>query len=323
MPDCDETAAWYAQDYMLSTAGPKADEARAFAYCCWIMSVLGRTDIGTVLEIGSGTGATLRALSLALPHAERLVGCEPSYAARSSGRLAFYRGTIDTVPPESRFDLIVAINVLEHVPHPVKLLSKARDRLRAGGEIVIVCPDAQTPNLELMFLDHLYSYTRTGLAQLAQRIDLAIVAEHFAPSGIGDFRMYRLTNRLPACAERPAAKRSALYEARQAYLRKWSDLDSVLVARLHSRQAVAFGAGQMAALLRTYAPRAWKLVRSVEIDDPAEAWQLGKDVAKYDPRRAMGRSYLLAIAPASQDRLGSRILHDGANPISFDDIIDR
>ena len=323
MPDRDEIAAWYAQDYTLSTAGPKADEARALAYCRWMMSVLGRTDIGTVLEIGSGSGALLRELSVALPHAEQLVGCEPSYAARSSGRLAFHRGTIDAVSPESRFDLIVAINVLEHVAHPAEFLSKARDRLRPGGEIVIVCPDAQVPNLELLFLDHLFSYTRTGLDHLARRIDLAILVEHPAPSGIGDFRMYRLTNRPAASAERAAAECSALYEARQAYLRKWADLDSVLVERLNSSQAITFGAGQMAALLRAYALRTWNLVSSIEIDDPAEAWRLGKDVARYDPRRATGRSYLLAVAPTSQDRLASRISRDGAKPISFDDIINR
>ena len=322
MPDCHETAAWYAQDYKLSTVGPKSDEARALAYCRWMMSVLEGADISTVLEVGSGSGALLRALSLALPSAERLVGCEPSYAVPSSGRLAFHRGTIDAVPLESRFDLIVAINVLEHVANPAEFLSKARDRLRAGGEIVIVCPDAQMPNIELLFLDHLFSYTRTGLAHLARRIDLAFV-EHSAPSGIGDFRMYRLTNRFPPHAHRQGAEGSSLYEARQAYLRKWIDLDGVLVERLNSRQAMAFGGGQMAALLRTYAPRTWNLVDSIEIDDPAEAWQLGKDVAKYDPRRAKGRSYLLAVSPMSQDRLASRILQDGANPISFDDIISR
>lgn len=324
MPGLDVISAWYSQGYMLSTTSPKADEARASAYCRWITSVLQRKDYGAVLEVGSGSGTLLRNLSLALPSTESLVGCEPSYSTPStSDRLAFYRGTIDAVPHDSRYDLILAINVLEHIENPAEFLCKARDRLRIDGEIVVICPDADAPNVELLFIDHLFSYTRTGLDHLTQRIDLSILSEHPAPAEIGNFRLYRLKKRPPDFADRSPAACSSLFEARQEYLRKWADLDTRLVHRLTPGQATAFGGGQMAALLRAYAPKIWDLLSSIEIDDPAEAWQLGKRVEKYDPCRTIGKMYLLAVAPATQDRLASRILADGGYPISFNDIVDR
>jgi SAM-dependent methyltransferase len=322
-PDSGAVSAWYAQNYMLSTASPKADTARAAAYCRWITRVLERTDFGAVLEIGSGSGALLHALSVALPGAKSLVGCEPSHGTPSSGRLDFYRGTIDAVPQDRRFDLVVAVNVLEHVANPMQFLRKARDRLRGGGEIVVVCPDADVPNLELLFLDHLFSYTRAGLDHLARRAGLAILAEHKAPADIGDFRMYRLSQRPPGFADRGAGSPASLLAARRDYIRRWAGLDAVLLQRLAAGRATAFGGGQMAALLRAYAPGTWNLLDSIEIDEPADAWQLGKDVAKYEPGRAAGRRYLLAVAPAVQDRLAARIVQDGAYPAGFSDIIER
>jgi SAM-dependent methyltransferase len=320
MPSPEVIGRWFTQGYTLSTSSPEADEARAVAYCNWVMAVVGDLNVGAVLEIGSGSGALLRAFSVKLPAASTLEGCEPSHQPSSSKRITFYRGTIDAVPPNSRYDLILAINVLEHVGKPAELLAMALNRLTPNGRIVVVCPNADVPNVELLFLDHLFSYTATGLRMLAQSAGLVTVCEETAPPRMGQFRMYVLRSEEAGARVIPSITYTELIKTRSAYAHKWATLDLTLGDRLRGDKIVAFGAGEMAALLRAFTPKTWEAVSSLEVDAPADAWQLGKPVVKYRGKGVSG-AYLLAVSPASQDGVASRILADGGRPIGFNDII--
>ena len=320
MPNREVIRCWFTQGYGLSTSSPKSDEARAAAYCRWITDVVGDLDLGAILEIGSGSGALLRALSVKLPTASRLAGCEPSHQAPSSERITFYRGTIDVVPSDSRYDLILTVNVLEHVDRPAEFLAAARDRLRPNGQIIVVCPNAEVPNVELLFLDHLFSYTSGGMRMLAQSVGLATVHEQIAPPQIGQFRMYGLKPTNAGDAVTPNVTYSGLINARSTYAHKWATLDLMLKGRLKEDKVVAFGAGQMAALLRAYTPKTWEAVCSLEVDGPTDAWQLEKPVVRYREQRVNG-TYLLAVSPSSQNSVAARISADGGRPIGFNDII--
>ncbi len=86
------------------------------------------TTPATVLEVGCGEGVQLRKVADALPP-HRLVGFDlpsPSLASRWEGLDAgMVSGSADALPfPNDSFDLVLALEMLEHVPDPDRVLSE-------------------------------------------------------------------------------------------------------------------------------------------------------------------------------------------------------
>jgi SAM-dependent methyltransferase len=52
-------------------------------------------------------------------------------------------GTISELPPGERFDTIIYVDVLEHIPDDRAELRRAAERLRRGGKIVVLSPAHQ------------------------------------------------------------------------------------------------------------------------------------------------------------------------------------
>lgn len=94
---------------------------------------------GSVLDVGSGDGYVLENFQQRFPGA-RVYGVEPELGSLPEPpRLPIVR-TLDDVPP-GRFDLILLLDVLEHVEDDVGFLAGlARDRLAAQGSIVATAP---------------------------------------------------------------------------------------------------------------------------------------------------------------------------------------
>jgi ubiquinone/menaquinone biosynthesis C-methylase UbiE len=111
----------------------------AFAYMTAMMDFLG---IGSVLDVGSGTGFALLKLKEKMPHV-RAVGVEPAPAQRAVGyckglseaelvdgdamRLAFADGS---------FDLVCEFGALHHIPRPELAIS---EMLRVARKAIFVC----------------------------------------------------------------------------------------------------------------------------------------------------------------------------------------
>jgi len=99
----------------------------------------------TVLEVGPGSGHLLAA---AAEDGRAVWGLESSEVHRQA---IHARWGIDTVvgspeelPPQLRFDVIVAINVVEHVYEMQSFLAGLRDRLTDAGSIFISTVNAQS-----------------------------------------------------------------------------------------------------------------------------------------------------------------------------------
>jgi 2-polyprenyl-3-methyl-5-hydroxy-6-metoxy-1,4-benzoquinol methylase len=97
-----------------------------------------------LLEVGCGTGDFL---TFAQGHGFSVVGTEPSSEA---AQLAASRNlTVHTMPlekfvlqhPAERFDVVVMINVLEHVPDAVRTLQECKHVLNPGGILCIRVPN--------------------------------------------------------------------------------------------------------------------------------------------------------------------------------------
>ena len=91
----------------------------------------------SVLEVGCGEGVQLRKVEEALPP-HQLVGFDlpdDHLAARWEGLdAAMVSGSVDALPfPDDSFDLVLALEMLEHVPDPDRALAEiarvARDRI--------------------------------------------------------------------------------------------------------------------------------------------------------------------------------------------------
>jgi 2-polyprenyl-3-methyl-5-hydroxy-6-metoxy-1,4-benzoquinol methylase len=72
------------------------------------------------------------------------------------------------------FDAVTFNKVLEHVKHPVSMLSRARDCLKRGGFVYVEVPDGEMAaqvgsEREEFYIDHLHVFSPASLAILATR----------------------------------------------------------------------------------------------------------------------------------------------------------
>nr|WP_249159823.1 class I SAM-dependent methyltransferase [Bradyrhizobium tropiciagri] len=315
----------YDDAYALARSSPKSDAQRARAYCNWIRAECAAPL--NILEVGCGSGALLRELLQAWP-AARGFGLDPALPETdpSNERLRLARGFVEDIPDDAgRFDLIIAVNVIEHTEAPATFLRALRSRLAPDGRIVIICPEARPPNLELLFFDHLYSLTQAALLAASSAASLAAKRQVSAPREIGDFQMVVLEAHAADATTPPAGPPPELLAERNGYLGRWAGLDQILLERSASAaRLVAFGGGQTAALLRAYAPKTWSRVDAIAVDDPTEAWTLGPAVVPYqDIVQHPGCGVLVATSPHVQAVLAERLNRDGLQPITWNDLIPR
>ncbi len=152
----------------------------------WATRVLDR--ISTVkpspadlLEIGPGVGHLLR---LAKKRGYRVVGLEFSgYAAnllREQG-LEILEGTIEEIViPEATYDVVVAVELLEHLPDPRKLFFEVACILRPGGLFYyetgnIDCAEARRLGAEWDYIrpeGHLYYFSPRTLTRFLEKAGL-------------------------------------------------------------------------------------------------------------------------------------------------------
>jgi len=96
---------------------------------------------GQLLEIGCGYGYLLDEARLFF---DRRVGTEfsPQGAeiARTTGADVFVGG-IEQIPPEAKFDCVIATQVIEHVYQPLPFVTQIAERTTPGGHIVLATPN--------------------------------------------------------------------------------------------------------------------------------------------------------------------------------------
>ena len=107
-------------------------------------SVAGTLSAGyRVLEVGSGTGNTLRVLERVCASGT-VVGTDPFEEglriARRRVTCEVVQSDIQTLTVPGRFDIIAAFDVLEHVEDDRQALEQLRTRLCDGGRVVLTVP---------------------------------------------------------------------------------------------------------------------------------------------------------------------------------------
>ncbi len=139
-----------------------------------------------VIDLGCGTGLCGQLLA---PVSDAIDGVDLSAAMLDEARrLGVYRELVqaDVVEHLARAapgaaDLIVAADVLIYVGDPSALLAAAARALERGGVFALTV-ESPTNAQDLQLLPSLrYAHSGTGIRRLAERVGLAVDAEHEAP----------------------------------------------------------------------------------------------------------------------------------------------
>jgi trans-aconitate methyltransferase len=99
--------------------------------------------LGPVLEIGCGTGNTLRVIRERLPQAT-LIGMDAFHSgllhAKNRTNASLVEGRIEHMPFRKRFTLIGMFDVLEHIEDDVAALVAVHESLETGGSLILTVP---------------------------------------------------------------------------------------------------------------------------------------------------------------------------------------
>jgi 2-polyprenyl-3-methyl-5-hydroxy-6-metoxy-1,4-benzoquinol methylase len=100
------------------------------------------------LDVGGGSGWLLNDLKRADPRVDRtaVVDIDPraEKIAHENGHV-YHLSTFEDFETSERFDVILMLNLIEHVTNPIAVLRKAKELLRPGGRIWI-----KTPNFDAL-----------------------------------------------------------------------------------------------------------------------------------------------------------------------------
>ena len=97
-----------------------------------IAAVASANKVTSVLDVGAGTGADLLAAGAVVP-AARLMAVEPNRVMRDALTVPSVE---DITSLHDAYDMVICIDVLEHVPDPDTLLAQVIDRVALGGLLI-------------------------------------------------------------------------------------------------------------------------------------------------------------------------------------------
>jgi SAM-dependent methyltransferase len=140
---------------------------------------------GKMLEVGCGSGELLAYYAT---KGWKTYGIDPSEAAVAAAArrgAEVHAGTLDDhLWQDVRFDVISFQHSLEHIPHPIETLEKARDLLVPGGRIIIEVPNWASWQRKV-FRDywfpldlprHLQHFSPRALERVAEKLGLRMLA---------------------------------------------------------------------------------------------------------------------------------------------------
>jgi len=141
----------------------------------------------TVLDVGGGAGwllSTLRKVSLRIKATHEIDINERARSAAESAGHVFHCCRVEDFSSSESFDLILLLNLIEHVADPAAVLKVMRELLSPGGLILIKTPNVDTLDCRL-FRNHNWGgfhcprhfvlFNRQSIIDLGQRCGLQAI----------------------------------------------------------------------------------------------------------------------------------------------------
>jgi len=254
----------YSGDYSIGLRDTSAEVARSLEYDRQIRDFLtlemaGDANFSKVVEFGCGSGSLLNRLTTNLD-AQIGIGVEPSakvaaYAQSIAGervtiQLGYAEQFSDTAQRET---LCVSVNVIEHARDPMAFLQACARTIDETGRILVVCPDGEAVGSELLFYDHVSSFTAKSLSTIAAKAGLTMIANAPLIGTLSGFRIYLLQHGVERITK-PVCKFISLADQRGHYLRTWSNIAGAVDKMLAGQKYAVFGVGEYCDLLHAYSP---------------------------------------------------------------------
>ena len=147
-----------------------ANEVRSRKIVSWLFDI-GLPQTGTLLDIGCGNGAFLKAFSYVYPNYE-LAGLELDEKNKDelesiNGVKKLYIGNVDVL--DKCFDVIVMVHALEHIPDPVKYLISISKKLKEGGYLFVEVPHLEKSPFDILIADHCTHFDLESIRKVAQK----------------------------------------------------------------------------------------------------------------------------------------------------------
>lgn len=158
--------------------GSGAGAARSQRIVEWLSRTARLPAEGTLLDVGCGNGAFLRAFGAHHP-GWKLSGLELNDLNKDAieaipGVTRLYIGSLEDV--HEKFDQIVLVHALEHIPHPIAYLRSLRRYLNPNGLLLVEVPDLASSPFDILIADHSTHFTADVLADVAVGAGLEIVS---------------------------------------------------------------------------------------------------------------------------------------------------
>ncbi len=277
----------YDGDYGLGLQDTDADEQRAAAYGAHVLACVSRhrphAPLESVVEFGCGTGALLNVIA---SNASRALGIEPAAQlaaaakARLAGRASVLEGYAECVLPEgSNADVCYSVNVVEHALDPAEFFAASRRAISADGLVITLCPDGESPGSELLFYDHISSFSLASLCTFAERAGLHLLESKALDGAQTGFRLSAFS---PGASDETRQPLRDLTEARAVYLQGWRDL-AVHASAVQQKGGLAiFGVGEFCDLLHAYAPEFLESAVAYVVDRPLGGIKFGRTIMSTD-----------------------------------------
>jgi SAM-dependent methyltransferase len=308
----DELRGLYDDSYDLGLRDRHAERARADAYASQIFSLLSGGSFGSVLEFGCGAGSLLSVLTERWQGVQA-TGVEPSAQLAAAAlreapaNVQIVQGFAEDFATDagSHFDLCLSVNVAEHALSPETFLCACGQTIHPGGTILLICPDGEEPGSELLFYDHISSFTRDALAAFARRAGLDLVRSDALAGTLSGFRAHRLlaseqTDARPAGQEALAARRASLMLA-------WQGCERAVERMTSGQDYAIFGTGEYADLLAAYCPSVVERAACFVVDSPTGSTCHGRPVmATADYLGGHRIALLAAVHERSWEKIYSR-----------------
>ncbi len=252
-------------------------------YNTWLQNYLPWDRIESLLEVGCGKGSLLNMICAKHPHIG-LHGLEANIEAcnlaRSRGLRIDYGFLNEEFLPDSKFDAVIAIGVIEHVIDPVAFVSHMVRLTKPGGYILVACPDATSFSYDIYFADHLFHLTPDHLKWLFMRNNCEIVFEILNHISLPNFQcIVAVKSNTPKSIAESSIPYTTQCDKAVAYYEKvFEYLDDQLSDDIHGELA-AYGGNEILALFFANT----KLSRHVSLildDRPKGPVRLGLPVSR-------------------------------------------
>jgi hypothetical protein len=218
--------------------------------------------------------------------------------------------------PDRQYRVCFSNDVIEHNQDPIIFLGRCRAAVSASGFVIVCCPNSAVANKELLFSDHLFTFTEDSIRRCGELAGLEMVSRKVASwDSLTDIYIF-----IPSYAQRKGGgggrlrvDYSALYTARCDFLRGWVEENKREVHRNldESAELVIYGAGEFSQLIRAYLPRIWDKVSHLAVDGLAGCRDFEKKVIQLDSLKLTNQRFLLGADASSRPLMKKKLVARG------------